>query len=166
MKKQYPLAALLHLREFRQDKAMHALQGCERKLSAARRGVKKAVNTHEEFMDWLAREEEIRYQGIMETQMTLEEVADFKAGLLTIRGRESRYLEEILKARNQVQVCETDVKKAKSALLAAQKGTMKIEVHQERWFALEKLDAERAEELEMEDFTPLKNDIFGESLNV
>jgi hypothetical protein len=163
--KQYPLVSLLRLRVFRQDKAMHALQGCERKLVGARKGVKTAMENHETFMAWLVKEEEIRYQGIMDRRMSLEDVDDFKAGLLRIRARESRYLEAILKARNRVQICETDVKKAKSALLAAQKGTMKIEMHRERWLELAKLDAERSEELEFEDFTPLKNDIFGESLN-
>ena len=157
--KKYPLAPLLSLRVFRQDKAMRALQSCERKLVEARREVEKAVKKHEEFIAWLAREEEIRYEAIMGKNMTLEDVDDFKSGLLRIRGRESLYLEEILKARNQVQLCKKNVVNAKSDLLAAQKGTLKIEVHRDLWLEAEKLAAERAEELELEDFTPPKNDL-------
>lgn len=158
----YPLAALLSLRSFRQDKAMRSLQTCERLLAEARRAVKKAIQKHGDFLAWLAREEEIRYGSIMEQRMTLDDVDDFKAGLLGIRGRESLYLEDILKARNQVEVCKKNVETAKAELLAAQKGTMKIEVHRDRWLELMKLDAERAEELELEDFMSPKNDVFGE----
>ena len=161
---QYPLAVLLGLRMFRQDKAMHTLQSCERKLIKARKEVKKVIKKHADFLTWLAREEEKRYDDIMGTNMSLEDVDDFKAGLLSIRGRESLYLENILKARNHVSICEDNVKKAKKGLLDAQKGTIKIEIHKESWLEFAKLEAERAEELELEDFMPAKNDVFGESL--
>lgn len=158
----YPLAPLLRLREFRQEKAMIELQACERRLIEARKEVKKAVRQHEEFLDWLAGEEERRYREIMGKNMTLEDVDEFKAGLLEIRARESRYLENILKAENQVQICEDNVARAKNDLLRAQKGTMKIEVHRERWLEMIMKEAERAEELELEDFMPKKDDLFEE----
>ncbi|MCG8566589.1 MAG: type III secretion protein [Desulfobacterales bacterium] len=152
----YPLFALLRLREFRQDKAMHSLQRRERELVQARRNETQAVQAHGDFLDWLAREEENRYQSIMDIEMELPEVDEFKQGLLGLRARESHYLENILKARNQVQVCREAVARAKADLLAAQKGTMKIEVHRDKWMELEKIEAERAEEREMEDFIPRK----------
>lgn len=164
--KKYPLAALLNLRLFRQDKAMRALQTCEKKLANAKKKVKQAIEKHEEFMVWLGEEEQRRYQSIMGKEMTLEDIDEFKAGLLSIRGRESHYLENILKARNHVQVCKDDVAQAKKDLLAAQKGTMKIEVHKERWTELAKLEAERAEELEMEDFHRPPNGLFADSLAI
>ena len=83
----YPLAALLNLRFFRQDKAMRFLQNSERELALARNRVKKAIKDHESFLVWLAAEEENRYQAIMEQEMTLDDVDEFKAGLLTIRAR-------------------------------------------------------------------------------
>lgn len=162
--KKYPLATLLNLRILRQDKAMHVLQSCERKLIKARKEVKNAIKKHGDFLEWLAREEESRYDGIMGKKMSLEDVDEFKAGLLSIRARESLYLENILKARNHVQICKDDVKQAKENLLSAQKGTIKIEVHRDRWLELAKLDEEHAEEMELEDFVPLKNDVFGDSL--
>ncbi|MBF0201781.1 MAG: YscO family type III secretion system apparatus protein [Desulfamplus sp.] len=148
----YPLGPLLRLRIFRQDKAMRALQVCEKRLVEARRGVKKAVERHEAFLVWLAREEEARYDRIMETSMTLEDIEDFKIGLLALRARESSYLEDILKAKHQLRECEDALVGAKADLLAAQKGTIKIETHKERWLEVEKLEAQRAEELELEDF--------------
>jgi type III secretion protein O len=162
--KKYPLAALLRLRIFRQDKAMRSLQSCERKLVAARFEVKKAVKEHEDFIKWLIKEEDDRYNAIMGKNMTLDDVDEFKAGLLSIRARESLYLENILKAKNNVQICKENVVQAKAALLAAQKGTIKIEEHKERWREVVKLEEERAEELELEDFTPPKKDSFGEDI--
>lgn len=162
--KKYPLTSLLRLRVLRQDKAMHTLQSCERKLIKARKEVKKTIKKHADFLEWLVREEQIRYDGIMGTNMSLEDVDEFKAGLLSIRGRESLYLENILKARNFLQICKDDVKQAKEDLFAAQKGTIKIEVHRDKWLEFATLEAERAEEIELEDFMPAKNDVFGESL--
>ena len=156
----YPLAPLLNLRFFRQDKAMRWLHTCELNLTRCRNQVKKAVKEHESFLAWLAREEEDRYQGIMDKEMTLDEVDEFKQGLLAIRARESLYLEKILKARQEVDLAKQAVTKAKQALLAAQKGTLRIEAHRDRWIEIAELEAERAEEREMEDFIPKKNDWF------
>lgn len=156
----YPLATLLNLRAFRQDKAMRWLQTCERDLTKARNLVKKAVKDHNSFLAWLAREEDTRYQGIMGKEMTLDEVDEFKVGLLAIRARESLYLENILKARQGVDIAEQAVTQAKQGLLAAQKGALKIEAHRDKWLEVVQLEAERAEEVEMEDFTPKKNDGF------
>lgn len=163
--KPYPLSALLNLRIFRQDKAMLALQRSEKKLANARIAVKQAIEKHKEFMVWLEKEEESRYQSIMEKEMTLDEIDDFKLGLLAVRGREALYLENILKAKNRVQVCRENVDAAKRHLLDAQKGTLKIEVHRERWLELAKFEAQRAEELELEDFRPARLDLFGERLS-
>lgn len=156
----YPLAPLLNLRIFRQDKAMHLLQTCERDLAKARNLAAKSIKEHKSFLTWLAREEEDRYQSIMEKEMTLEEVDEFKQGLLTIRARESLYLEKILKARQDVDLAKQAVTNAKQGLLAAQKGTLRIEAHKDQWLEIVELEAERAEEREMEDFTPKKNDWF------
>ena len=156
----YPLAPLLRLRFFRQEKAMRWLQTCELNLTKARNLVKKAVKEHESFLTWLAREEEDRYQAIMEKELSLEEVDEFKQGLLAIRARESIYLEKILKARQGLDLAKEAVIKAKKELLAAQKGTLRIEAHRDRWLEFAELEAERAEEREMEDFTPRKNDWF------
>ena len=138
----YPLATLLNLRVFRQDKAMRYLQTCERELTRARNLVKKAVKAHESFLVWLAREEEIRYQGIMGREMTLDEVDTFKAGLLAIRARESLYLENILKARQAKDLAKQAVAKAKQGLLTAQKGTLKIEAHRDKWLEVVALEVE------------------------
>ncbi len=162
----YPLATLLNLRVFRQDKAMRHLQTCERELTRARNFVKKAVKEHESFLAWLAREEDSRYQRIMGKEMTLDEVDEFKAGLLAIRARESLYLENILKARQAKDLAKQAVTKAKQGLLTAQKGTLKIEAHREKWLEVVALEAERAEELEMEDFTPRKNGEFASEANL
>ncbi len=152
----YPLAPLMRLRIFRQDKAMRQLQVCERKLVEARHALSAARKNHETFLNWLVKEEEDRYAAILNTLMSLEDVADFKAGLLEIRARESYYLEEILKAQNGVTKCEAARDKAREDLLAAQKGTLKIEVHREKWQEILTLEIQRAEDLEMEDFTPVK----------
>lgn len=157
----YPLFPLLRLRNLREDRAIHGLEVAKRRLVRARKNVQAARDAHKDFLTWLEQEEERRYQKVMETLMTLDDVDAFKQGLLGIRGREARYLDEILKAEHKVKGCEKDLVQAKADLLSAQKGTMKINVHRDRWEDAAKKEAERIEELEMEDFTGTGPEIFG-----
>jgi hypothetical protein len=65
-----------------------------------------------------------------------------------------------------VDLTEQTGAKAKQDLLAAQKGTLKIEAHREKWLEVAEIEAERAEEIEMEDFIPKKNDGFASEANL
>ncbi|MCK9239985.1 YscO family type III secretion system apparatus protein [Desulfocurvus sp.] len=150
----YPLAVLLRVRALRQDKALAALCAAEARLAEARRDLREAKRLHEEFLAWLAGEEERRYEEIMGRDMTLEDVDEFKRGLCAIRGREAAFLERILRARKHVQDCEEALARAKTRLLEAQRATLKIEEHRARWQVLANKEAERREEVELEDFHP------------
>lgn len=150
----YPLAVLLRVRTLRQDKALAALSAAEARLAEARRDLREAKRLHEEFLVWLAEEEERRYDEIMGRDMTLEDVDEFKRGLCEIRGREAAFLERILRARKHVEDCEGAVAAARARLLEAQRATLKIEEHRSRWQVLASKEAERKEEIELEDFIP------------
>ena len=155
----YPLEVLLSVRNLRQDKAMGNLTKAESRLAEARRHLRECRKKHEDYLVWLAEEEERRYDSIMEKDMTLLDVDEFKQGLCTIRGMEAGYLERILRAEKGVADCEEDVRQAKAALLEAQRATMKIDAHKERWMELARKEEERLEEVEMEDFVPSVNEL-------
>ncbi|WP_461211045.1 type III secretion system stalk subunit SctO [Desulfocurvus sp. DL9XJH121] len=150
----YPLHILLHVRGLRQDKALRNLTRAERDLAEARKALAKARQRHRDYLDWLAEEEERRYASIMRTDMSLEDVEDFKLGLCSIRGMEAGHLERILRAEKDVEDREEDCRAAKALLLEAQRATMKIETHKARWMELARKEAERLEEVELEDFIP------------
>lgn len=152
----YPLAVLLRVRTLRQDKALAALAAAEARLAEARRELREARRRHEEFLVWLAEEEERRYAAIMGRDMTLDDVDEFKRGLCAIRGREAAFLEGILRARKHVEDCEQAMARARARLLEAQRATLKIEEHRSRWQVLAHKEAERKEEVELEDFTPAR----------
>ena len=153
MAARYPLTPLITLRRFRQEKAMHRVGTVKKKLIQACKEVEMAKQKHREYLEWLKTEEQRRYQAIMETDMTLEDLEEFKQGLLNIRGMETGFLEEIIRAKHQRQVCETELEQAKSAMIAAQKACLRIEVHKEKWMEKVRQDQERAQELELEEFT-------------
>lgn len=154
---QYPLRPLLRVRNLREDKAVRALEAARRGLVRAQNALEEKKNAHRKFMDWLAQEEDRRYREIMETMMDIDEVDDFKQGLLMLRAREAGFLEDILKAENQVQKAGQVLVQAKADLVAAQKGTMKVEVHRDQWLQGAQKEAERLEELELEDFSGSRN---------
>jgi len=157
---EYPLHPLLRLRNLREDKAVHALEVARRRQVQAEKELDGAKTAHQRFMDWLAREEERRYREIMETLMDLDEVDDFKQGLLILRAREAQYLEEILKAEQRVETAEKILVQAKADLMTAQKGTMRVEVHRDQWLKGVQKEAERLEEMEIEDFSASRNKAF------
>ena len=150
----YPLGVLLRVRNLRQDKAMNNLTRAEGRLAEARRTLRDARHKHEEFLVWLEEEEERRYASIMERDMTLDDVDEFKLGLCSIRGLEAGYLERILRAEKGVEDCEAACREAKDLLLEAQRATLKIEEHKARWSELAHKEEERLEEAELEDFVP------------
>jgi len=149
----YPLNVLLRVRTLRQDKALGALSSAEAHLAEGRRTLREARKRHQEYLLWLAEEEERRYQAIMGCDMTLIDLDEFKLGLRTIRALESGHMERIMKAEKHVDECVEAVAAAKAALLEAQRATLKIEEHKGRWMELAQKEAERKEEAEMEEFS-------------
>lgn len=155
----YPLDVLLDVRNLRQDKAMGNLTKAESRLAEARRHLRDCKKKHADYLVWLAEEEERRYESIMEVEMTLGDVDEFKQGLCSIRGLEAGYLERILRAEKSVTDAEEGVRQAKAALLEAQRATMKIEAHKSRWAEMARKEEERLEEVELEDFVPATNEL-------
>lgn len=155
----YPLEVLLRVRRLRQDKAMTNLTRAESDLAEAKRKLRQARSKHEEYLIWLAEEEERRYDSIMRTEMSLDDVEEFKLGLCSIRAMEAGYLERILRAEKHVEDCRQACREARDRLLEAQRATLKIEEHKVRWSVVAQREAERLEEIELEDFVPRGGDM-------
>ena len=87
--------------------------------------------------------------------LSLKELDVFKAGLGALADGELKLEEAIAQALENVKKRQEDVRKAREAARQAQHETAKIVTHRDIWLVEAKREAERLEDLEMEEFKPL-----------
>ena len=144
----YPLAPLLKVREYREDAAKNALSAAERAVVEAQEAVERCRGELERYKVWRQEEVERRYDAIMGKGLSLKELDVFKAGLGALADGELKLEEAIAQALE-------NVKKRREAARQAQHETAKIVTHRDIWLVEAKREAERLEDLEMEEFKPL-----------
>ena len=127
--------------QYRQLKAQEAVERCRGEL--------------ERYKVWRQEEVERRYDAIMGKGLSLKELDVFKAGLGALADGELKLEEAIAQALENVKKRQEDVRKAREAARQAQHETAKIVTHRDIWLVEAKREAERLEDLEMEEFKPL-----------
>lgn len=148
----YPLQALLSVRWFREDAAKNAVRAAERKVLEAREAVEACRAELAEYRVWRAEETERRYDTIMGVDMSLDDIDAFKAGLATLADGELSRETAVAAAEKEAAACELAVNKAREAVADARREAAKIEAHRDIWREEAKKEAERLEDLEMEEF--------------
>ena len=151
----YPLAPLLSVREYREEAAKNAVRAAENAVQQAEAEVARRERELEEYRIWRVEEETRRYDAIMGTVLTLEELDTFKAGLASLIDKERKHEEMVTEALRQVEKCREAVRKARDQAARARRETSKILAHKDIWMEEAKKEAARLEDLEMEEFKPL-----------
>ena len=137
----YPLQSLLTVRHFREEAAKNEVRAAERRLAEAREEVRKREEELERYRVWRPEEEKRRYDAILGEAMSLDDVAEFRASLGAVAEAEKNVARK-----------EQEVNTAREAVAAARKEAAKIEAHRDIWLTEAKKEAERQEDLEMEEF--------------
>lgn len=153
MAAKYPLQSLLSVRYFREDAAKNAVRAAERCVAEAQEKLDTARLRLAEYQAWWPQEVDRRYESIMGTEKTLEQLDEFKAGLAALSDGELKFHEAVFEAENEMKQCVTRVEKAREVVAEARKEAAKIEAHREIWNEEAKKEAERVEDLEMEEFS-------------
>ena len=148
----YPLQALLPVRHFREAGAKNEGRAAERRLAEAREEVRKKEEELERYRIWRPEEENRRYDAIMGETMSLEEVAGFRASLGALAEGEQERILAVTEAEKAVGQKEREVAAAREAVAEARREAAKIEAHRDIWLAEAKREAERQEDLELEEF--------------
>lgn len=148
----YPLQSLLTVRHFREEGAKNEVRAAERRLAEAREEVRKKEEELERYRIWRPEEENRRYDAIMGETMSLEEVAGFRASLGALDEGEQERILAVTEAEKAVGQKEREVAAAREAVAEARREAAKIEAHRDIWLAEAKREAERQEDLELEEF--------------
>lgn len=148
----YPLQSLLTVRHFREDAARNELRAAERRLAEAREEVRKKERELARYRIWRPEEENRCYDAIMGESMSLEELAGFRAALGALAEGEQERILAVTEAEKTVGRKEREVAAAREAVAEARREAAKIEAHRDIWLAEAKREAERREDLELEEF--------------
>lgn len=150
----YPLQPLLSVRSFREDNAKMAVSAAEAAVRQAEAEVAEKQAELERYRNWLPEEKERRYEAIMGREMSLTDLDAFKAGLAVLDDGVLARDDAVRAAEKTAGERREELRTARTALMAASKEKMKIETHKDLWTQAEAREAERAADLELEDFTP------------
>ena len=151
----YPLEALLSVRHYREEGAKRAVRRAETAVREADALVETKMAELEEYRLWRKQEEDRRFDAIMEKPMSIGQIEDFKAGLALLADRETRKEEDVAKARKEAEKARQTLEKARADAKTAQKNAAKIAAHKDIWSVEAKKEAERLEDLELEEFRPI-----------
>ena len=148
-----PLAAAFG--SVNEDDMVLRLSAAERAVVEAQEAVERCREELERYKVWRQEEVERRYDAIMGKGLSLKELDVFKVGLGALADGELKLEESIVQALENVKKRQEDVRKAREAARQAQHETAKIVTHRDIWLVEAKREAERLEDLEMEEFKPL-----------
>ena len=153
----YPLESLLSVRHFREEEAKRAVQAAQTALREARERVELRRREYEAYRQWRSEEEDRRWEELFRKAVKMSGLDRFKAGLAALAAGEQAKLEAVGEAERDAKLSERRLEDAKTAAGNARKSAAKIEVHRDLWTEEEKKEAERAEELELEEFHPVSH---------
>ncbi len=151
----YPLDSLLSVRHFREEGAKREVRYAELAVREAEEEVRRRRQVLEDFHAWRLEEEERRYDAIMNTHMSIQQLDTFKTGLARLAAEEALKEEDIRKAEQQAENARNDLEKARENAKKAMKNTAKITAHKDIWSEEAKKEAEHGAELELEEFRPI-----------
>lgn len=151
----YPLQALLNVRQYREKNAQNAVRQAENAYKECAEQCQKQAEAVQSYHTWRLAEEERKYDEIMGTCLTAEELDNFKQYFSKLKEKELALEEELAKLEKQKQAAKEQIAVKREEFKTAKKNTAKIEAHQKIWKQEEKKEQERKEDLEAEEFKPL-----------
>ena len=152
----YPLADLLSVREFREEAAKRNVSRAQTAVREAKAAAEEKKQALEEWRVWRVQETDRRYDALLGKKTVIEKIDEFNRGLALLAAQELQKEAEIDAAKKAVQQSEAALRKAQYEVSTARKNTAKIEAHKAIWAEESKKAAERAEDLEFEEFKPVK----------
>ncbi|MDR2302070.1 MAG: type III secretion protein [Deltaproteobacteria bacterium] len=148
----YPLAALIAIRELREEGAKKALMAAEERLKEALAQEERAKNALEKWREYVIAETERRWGTLLGTQTDTKGLTGFREGLTELGLREADFEAKVLEAQKVTQEKRDEVLKAREELAARRRAKEKLESHREAWKVEEAKETERLEGLELEEF--------------
>ncbi len=152
----YPLTALLTLRIYREEHAKAQLIKEEKKLRQEQERLIPLQEEAERYKVSIPQLIEDEYNKIMGKPCTLHDIDMVKSQVAVIEEGLTLREAKVEQQKIEISQCQENVEKTKLAVAFARKEAAKIEKHKEIWTEIQKKELQRLEDLEMEEFTGIK----------
>ena len=152
----YPLAPLARVRQLREEAAATDYSAREKALAAARQETLARRKALEDYLVWRKNEEERRYLEILGKELAGKDLDTFKSGLADLREKDNVLMEAVEEALKAEEEAARRRDEAAETLKRRRKDKEKIDEHRKILRVGEAREAERREDLEMEEFTGAK----------
>ncbi len=148
----YPLAKLIGLRAHRVDEAQRNRVLAEKKVEQAKKNVLQKQKEIDEYKIWKEQEAQRRYDEVMFKELSSDKFEKFKQDIANLNIGELKLIDEKHTLEQEVETLKIELEKSKEALKKASADLNKLEEHRKIWTEAQRIENERKEETELEDF--------------
>ena len=154
----YPLAKLIGLRAHRVDEAQRNRMLAQKKVEQAQTAIKNKIQEIEDYKVWKEEETVRRYDSVMFKELSNEAFEKFKQDLANLNIGELKLQDELRELKNNEVTLKKECDEAKLVVKKATADLNKLEEHKKIWLEMQRIEIERKEESEREDFHTKKNE--------
>ena len=147
------LHELLKIKNIREQSAETEVCKCKNRVEAAKEEVKKKQQEFEEYVDWRGKEEQRLYDNIINAEIRQNDLDNLKQKIALLREKDVTLEQAVAEARKKVEQEEQALEQAREEHAKAMQAVQKFEEFTKVQDAEAKKEAERIEDLEMEEFT-------------
>ena len=147
------LHELLKIKNIREQSAETEVRKCKSRVEAAKEEVKKKQQEFEEYVEWRGKEEQRLYDNIINMEVRQNDLDNLKKKIALLREKDVTLEQAVNEAKKKVEEEEQALEKAREVHAKAMQAVQKFEEFTRVQDAEAKKEAERLEDLEMEEFT-------------
>lgn len=147
------LHELLKIKNIRAQAAETEVRKCKNRVEAAQEEVKKKQQEFEEYVGWRGKEEQRLYDNIINAEVRQNDLDNLKKKVALLREKDVTLEQAVAEAQKKVEEEEQILEKAREEHAKAMQAVQKFEEFTKVQDAEAKKEAERIEDLEMEEFT-------------
>lgn len=147
------LHELLKIKNIREQSAETEVRKCKNRVEVAKEEVKKKQQEFEEYVDWRGKEEQRLYDNIINAEIRQNDLGNLKQKIALLREKDITLEQAVADAKKQAEQEEQALEQAREEHAKAMQAVQKFEEFTKVQDAEAKKEAERIEDLEMEEFT-------------
>ncbi len=148
----YIFEDLIDIRAVREDRAAKDASAKRARLEAAQALVERAKKELDDFRVWRVTEKDRLYDQVLRKVIRRSGLDQLKEMLAALDEKEALYMQRIQSAGRAVDDAKVAYDESRAAWRDARANLEKLEEHKSSWLKEEAIEAERHEDLEMEEF--------------
>ncbi|PTY07828.1 hypothetical protein DB347_06275 [Opitutaceae bacterium EW11] len=149
----YLLQDLVRVRQHREEQASEAVARARRLLTEAQAALARSKQELANYTVWRTGEERRLLDGLMRRVLRLGELSDTRQEILLLREREFEFVDRVKQSETAVAKAESFLEECRAKHAQAVRELEKLLEHRTLWQRESALEAERAEDLELEEFS-------------